>query len=172
MARVAVFVNTTELYYAISKKYNTRKLNYSAYKKWLEDLGEIVECVAYGTSDLESDSSVKAHAFIAMLKAVGYTTKFRYFSPEEERIKKRFRWDTAMTVDIMNIADRVDMVVIGTNNRNMDYLIHTLKTRGTKVVVFGAGIPTELKKVTRCIEIPESMLDETSKADGPELSAV
>ena len=49
MKRIGVFVDVSNIYYCIGKKYEYRKLDYRKYLDFITDLGELVKVIAYGS---------------------------------------------------------------------------------------------------------------------------
>lgn len=133
--RTAVFVDVSNIYYCINKKFPGRKLDY---EKYIERVAgsELVKAYAYG-----SQVNEEAHGFITCLKKIGYTPVFKSIGQSTRRIN----WDAAMAVDIFKLVDRVERVVIGTASPDILPIVNWLKDRGIVVEIVACGINKELK---------------------------
>jgi uncharacterized LabA/DUF88 family protein len=155
--RVGVFVDVSNVYYCISKKYPGRKLDYAAYMNYCKDLGEIANASAFG-----SQLNNEAASFIHCLSKLGYTPKYK--TPKsymnDGKLKRKADHDVAIAIDMINMAPRMDLVVLGTADGDLVPAVQWLKEKGIEVVILACGISRDLKDVvTTWIEIPESMLE-------------
>lgn len=151
--RLGVFLDVNNLYYCIGKQYNRRKLDYEKYLNFLRDLGELQTAIAYGTQ-----VNNQARGFIHCLRQTGFQTKFKSIRSTGER---QPNWDVGIVIDVVNMADRLDLVVLGSSNRELAPVVAWCMDRGIDVIVVACGIPKELKnKATSFIEIPESLLED------------
>lgn len=164
--RIGVFADVSNLYYCLGKKYPNRKLDYRKYLKFIKDLGDPVICIAYG-----AQISGQANGFIYCLKQIGFETKFKspktYNNPEDGLIiKRKADWDTTICLDIVNMVDRLDMIILGSGDGDMTCVVDWAKAKGVEVVAIACGISKDLKEhCTKYIEIPESFL-EVPKPEG------
>lgn len=156
--RLGVFLDVNNLYYCLNKQYNRRKLDYEKYLEFLQDLGELQTAIAYGTQ-----VNNQARGFIHCLRQTGYQTKFKTIRNTNDRQPS---WDVGITIDVVNMADRLDLVVIGSANRDLLPVVAWCMDRGLDVIVVACGIAKELKqRATSFIEIPASLLeDQESKS--------
>jgi len=158
--RIGIFVDISNIYYCIGKKYPGRKLDYRKYLKFIKDLGEISIAIAYG-----AQISGQANGFIYCLKQIGFQSKFKspktYNNAEEGFVTKRKAdWDVGIAMDIVNMIDRLDMIILGTGDGDMLPVIEWAMHKGVEVVVIATGISKDLKDhCTKFIEIPESFLE-------------
>lgn len=153
MRRIGIFADVSNLYYCISKRYNGRKLDYRKYYGFVRDLGEIIQAVAYG-----AQANNEAAAFIHALKNTGFQVKYKDASRHSD-------WDVGITVDVINMAPRLDIVVLGSADRDLEPLVNWCQQRGVDVYVIACGISKELKEqAAEVIEIPESLLEEPKHA--------
>jgi len=158
--RIGIFVDISNLYYCIGKKYPNRKLDYRKYLKFIKDIGEVQIAIAYG-----AQISGQANGFIYCLKQIGFQTKFKSpktYNNEENNflIKRKADWDVGIAMDIVNMIDRVDMIILGTGDGDMLPVVEWAMSKGVEVVVIATGISKDLKDhCTKFIEIPESLLE-------------
>jgi uncharacterized LabA/DUF88 family protein len=166
MKRIGVFVDVSNLYYCIGKKYEYRKLDYRKYLNFISDFGELVKVIAYG-----SQLSNEAAGFIHCLEKTGFQTKFKTvktFNSENE-LRRKADWDVGIAMDIVNMIDRFDMVILGTADGDLEPVVDWAIRRGVDVVILACGISRDLKeKATKFIEIPESLLESAKeKVEAP-----
>jgi uncharacterized LabA/DUF88 family protein len=154
--RIGVFVDVSNLYYCLGKRYNGKKLDYSKYLAYVKDLGEVQQAIAYG-----SQANGEASNFIHALKAIGFTTKYK----ETRQDKRRSSQDVDIAIDAVRMLGKLDMVLLGSANGDLAPLVTWCKEQGCDVVVLACGINRLLKEsATKCIEIPESLLESKSEA--------
>lgn len=155
-ARVGVFVDVSNQFYCINKRWPGRKLNYEAYRAKAETFGTIVRAFAYGTQIDDSASK-----FISCLYHFG-------FEPQYKNIEKDnwYCWDVGIAMDMVRMHEKLDIVVLGTSNKSMAPVISYLKEKGVRVVVMGCGISREVKDTCdEWIEIKEVMLEQEEKQE-------
>lgn len=159
--RIGLFVDVSNLYYCIGKKFGQKKLDYHTYYKFVKDLGEISVALAYG-----SHMNGQADGFIHCLRSMGFQTKFKapktYKVGDNEALKRKADWDVGITIDIVNMIDRLDMIVLGTADGDMVPVVEWALAKGVDVVIIATGISKDLRDIaTKSIEIPESFLEST-----------
>lgn len=171
MKRIGVFCDVSNLYYCVCRKYTGRKLDYQKYYDFVKGLGEIQIANAYG-SQMRSE----AHKFIKCLKSVGFNAKFK--APKEyKNTKRKSDWDVGIAIDIVSMLDKIDTVILGSADSDMEPCVKYAMDRGLQVIVLACGVSSELHDVAHeVMEIPESMLekeriikehDEATKTEGP-----
>lgn len=157
MKRIGVFVDVSNIYYCIGKKFEGRKLDYRAYLDYIRDLGEITKVIAYG-----SQLSTEAAGFIHCLQKIGYQTKFKSVKTysQDQELRRKADWDVGITMDIVNMIDRFDMIILGSADGDLEPVVDWAMRRGVDVIILACGISRDLKdKSTQFIEIPESLLE-------------
>jgi len=168
MTNIGVFIDLSNLYYSVYKKWEGMRIDYEKYRERIcEDLGFddpiIKRAMAYGT-----ETKYAATQFKGYLKAIGYEPKYkpsRVLDGFNEQ--KRSFWDIGITIDALAIAPKLDGIVIGSNNQDLIPLLEKLHYEGLRVAIFSCGIPKILKSYTDVwLEIDESMLVEEKKIEG------
>lgn len=158
MKRIGVFVDVSNLYYCIGKKYDNKKLDYRKYLDFIRDLGELTKVIAYG-----SQLNNEAAGFIHCLQKTGFQTKFKTvksFSNEQE-LRRKADWDVGIAMDVVNMIDRFDLIILGTADGDLEPCVDWAIRRGVDVIVLACGISRDLKeRATQHIEIPESLLED------------
>lgn len=164
MKRIGVFVDVSNIYYCISKKYEHRKLDYKKYLEFLRDFGDLTKVIAYG-----SQMNNEAAGFIHCLQKIGFQTKFKAVKTYNQEIdfKRKADWDVGIAMDIVTMINRFDMIILGSADGDLEPLVDWVTRRGVDVIVLACGISRDLKeRATQYIEIPESLLEE--KVEGTE----
>jgi len=167
MKRIGVFVDVSNIYYCVGKKYEYRKLDYRKYLDFIADFGELTKAIAYG-----SQLSNEAAGFIHCLEKTGFQTKFKTVKSfnNEQELRRKADWDVGIAMDIVSMIERFDMIVLGTADGDLEPVVDWAIRRGVDVVILACGISRDLKgRSTKHIEIPESLLEDKqleAKIDG------
>jgi uncharacterized LabA/DUF88 family protein len=154
--RVGVFVDVTHQFTAVQERYSKR-INY---EKYLERAvsGESLHCAyAYG-----AQVSTEAQGFIKRLRAFGYEPKYQQAPVGIEQKANLNAADFAveMTLDVVRHMERLDSVVLGTNDERFVPLIRYLQERGLRVSIFACKIHASLCEfANRAAELPEEILE-------------
>jgi uncharacterized LabA/DUF88 family protein len=169
MKRLAVFVDVSNIYYCVGKRFNGRKLDYAKYIEYVRGLGDIHEAIAYG-----AQIGDEARGFIHCLKQLDFTT--RYKTPKaytnDDVVRRKADWDVGITLDMVNLVDRVDLMILGTADGDLTEAVKWVQARGVKVLVVASGISRELKKqADEFVEIYEDMLEEPKESKTIEIGA-
>lgn len=139
---VGVFVNVSNLYHSVGKKYDS-KVDYSKLLARLVDTDTLFRAIAY------VDDQPDASRFLAYLRHVSFEPKFGS--------------DLDLALDVVRLLDKLDIVYICTSNTWMLPLFQYVKERGSKVVVVGSNINYALRNAADSwIEIKDTELLEVS----------
>ena len=154
MNNIGVFVDVSDFYYRIRRKFDGAKLNYELYRGVVHTWGDITRATAYCMQQ-----AGEAAGFIAYLRAHGF--QVRYKRPRlikiGDRTIKQCEWGVALAVDAL--ANDCDHVVLGISNPDYIPLVKALQDRETKVTIFASCIPTSLREAADDVfEINESHL--------------
>lgn len=156
MKKVAVFIDVGNLYYCVCKGFNDRKLDYKKYLEYCKNFGEIHQATAYG-----SQINGAAKSFIACLRSIGYLIRFKDIED-----KRWVNWNAGITIDIISLLDRVDSVIIGSADPDLQPVIEYIKSKGVTVILIAAGVNKDLRKsCNQFIEISEDMLEAEQKIE-------
>lgn len=156
---VGVFVDVSDFYYRIKRRFKNRKLDFGGYMyKITKDYGSIFRALAYG---MQRDH--EASGFIRCLQSHGFETKYK--KPKIINIRNRellqCNWDATITIDIVRLIDRLDIIVLGVSNVDFIPVIQWIRDRGKSVVIFASCVPKSLKDAANfTIEITEAELQE------------
>jgi len=134
--RVGVFVNISNQFAAISLKKKGYRVNYANYlKRVLDEQDKLVIAIAYG-----SQVNNEASRFIYVLKKQGYVTKFVVSMQQNSQDIIQPDRNVEMTIDILGLKDKVDKIIIGSNQVELVPLIHYLQMTGVKVNVISPAL--------------------------------
>ena len=163
LRRIGIFVDVSNLYYCIGKKWEGRKLDYEKYLEVVQGEGIKIRAIAYGTQIGD-----EATNFIVALKHFGYETKYRQPKILRDEVRK-IDWDVGIAMDVVRMFSRFDVVVLGTADPDMVPLVEFIQERGAIVKIVACGISRELKDVADFFyEVTEDMLVEIGNGNGNE----
>jgi uncharacterized LabA/DUF88 family protein len=153
---IAVLADTNNLSFCVRKGFPGFRLNYEKYLSKIQEItGDDVftRCYAYGFQKED-----EAKGFIIALKRYGFDSRFR--QPPSNLNKANH--SVAIALDAMCLAERVDTMVIGSTDPCLVPLLEKLKETGIQVIVFAAGIPSEMKeRADGFYEINSDVLEES-----------
>lgn len=155
--RIGIFVDVINLFGAVKSVHNNRKIDYGKYYDRVEDEGDVIRAFAYGAFVAD-----ETNGFIECLHRVRFEPRYVKAEIYNDQPDVR-RTDRTMDMisDIAQIMDRLDTVVLGTLNINMIPVIHLLKAKGIKVILYSCNVKRELKEsVNEYWFINESVLEE------------
>jgi len=128
-ARVGVFVDVQNVFYA-ARQFNARV----DFEKLLEaTVGKrrLIKAIAYVVQSPDVDQT----SFVSMLQQKSYEVKRKDLRLRSDGSAKG-DWDMGMAIDMIGLADKLDVVVIVSGDGDFVSLVHLLKTMGPKVEVF------------------------------------
>lgn len=140
--RVAVFIDTQNLYHSAKKLYNA-KVNF---KNVLEESlagRKLIRAIAYV---IKTEAGDEKDFFDALTK-IGIETKTKDLQVFFDGNKKG-DWDIGMAIDAIRIANKVDTVILATGDGDFEHLIEYLKNfTQVEVISFGRSTSSKLKEV-------------------------
>lgn len=141
--RVAVFIDTQNLYHSAKNLYRAR-VNFANVLKESVAGRTLVRAVAY----VVTTESGEEKAFFEALAKIGIETRTKDLQIFYGGAKKA-DWDVGMAVDAVKIAPKVDAVVLATGDGDFVPLVEYLKNSGTQVevIAFGKSASQRLKEV-------------------------
>ncbi|MFH1009317.1 MAG: NYN domain-containing protein [Candidatus Latescibacterota bacterium] len=128
-ARVGVFVDVQNVFYA-ARQFGARV----DFEKLLEaTVGKrrLIKAIAYVVQSPDVDQT----SFLSMLQQKSYEVKRKELRLRSDGSAKG-DWDMGMAIDMIGLADKLDVVVIVSGDGDFVSLAHLLKTMGPKVEVF------------------------------------
>jgi len=154
---VGVFVDTSDIYHRIRRKFDGEKLCYESYYEKIAEWGTVQQAFAYGMQ-----TEHEAGGFITCLKINGFDVRFkrpRIIRIGDREIKK-CDWGVQITVDVVKTISRLDLVVLGVSNSDYIPLIHWIKDQGVKVTILASCVPKSLRDTAdSVIEITTDYLE-------------
>ncbi len=140
--RVAVFVDVQNLYYSARHLYNTHVHFGNLLKDAVGDR-QLARAFAYV---VRADMPEEQSFFDALVK-VGYEVKMKDIQVFAGGARKG-DWDVGMSMDVIRLAERVDIVVLVTGDGDFEPLVRYLKeTKGCRVEVMAFGRSTSGKLI-------------------------
>ena len=134
MKKVAIFVDVQNVYYTTRQTFGQ---NFDYNKFWLAATNgrEVVKAVAYAIERGDQ----KQREFQNILRAIGFEVKLKPFIQRSDGSAKG-DWDVGITIDMMEYAASVDVVVLVSGDGDFDLLAD--KIRGEKdkrIEVYGVA---------------------------------
>lgn len=156
LKRVGVFVDVTHQFAAVQERYN-KKINYELYLKHAVNSEHLMWAYAYGTQ-----ISTEAEGFIKRLRSFGYEPKYlKALSNGEKKVDlTAMDFTLEIATDIIRHYERLDSVILGSNDSRFIPVVKFLQERGLRVVIFACQIPNDLASTAnKAVELPEEILD-------------
>ncbi|MFH1314897.1 MAG: NYN domain-containing protein [Candidatus Uhrbacteria bacterium] len=130
--RVAVFIDTQNMYYSARNVFN-QKVNFGNIVKDAVGERKLVRAIAYVVSTKTGEET----AFFEALKKLGIETKEKELMEYASGLKKA-DWDVGIAVDAIKILDMVDAIVLVSGDGDFIPLVEYIEARGRimEVVAF------------------------------------
>jgi uncharacterized LabA/DUF88 family protein len=134
MKTIAIFADVQNIYYTTRDAY-ARQFNYRELWKQLSSEGKIVIANAYATEKGDD----KQHKFQKALEHIGFNVKLKPYIQRSDGSAKG-DWDVGITIDVMERAKEVDVVVLLSGDGDFDLLLEKIKTDyGVTAKVYGVS---------------------------------
>ncbi len=134
MKKIAIFVDVQNIYYTTRQAYG-RQFNYKKLWQRVSNEGEIVEANAYAIHRGD-DKQLK---FQNALKHIGFTVKLKPYIQRSDGSAKG-DWDVGIAIDVLDVAQRVDTVVLLSGDGDFDLLLNKIR-RDNNVTADVYGVP-------------------------------
>ncbi len=134
MQKISIFVDVQNIYYTTKQKYN-RHFDYNAFWAEVTKNREVVKAFAYAiyTSD------EKQKQFQNILRGIGFEVKLKPFIQRSDGSAKG-DWDVGITLDVLEYAEKSDLIVLASGDGDFDLLVHKVKNY-FKIPVEVYGVP-------------------------------
>jgi len=156
LERVAIFVDVQNIYYTVRQIYHCH-FNYRAFWSRAAANRQVVTAVAYAIDRGDEQQ----RQFQRVLANMGFEVKLKPFIQRRDGSAKG-DWDVGITVDIMELAGQVDVVVLASGDGDFDLLVQKIRDKyGVEVEVYGVQDLTAaslIQSATRFIPIGDSLL--------------
>jgi uncharacterized LabA/DUF88 family protein len=121
--KIAVFVDVQNIYYTTRDTFG-QQFNYRLLWQELVAQGDVVIANAYAIQ--RSDD--QQHKFQKALKHIGFDVKLKPYIQRRDGSAKG-DWDVGITIDIMEAAAAVDMIVLLSGDGDFDLLLKKVKSK-------------------------------------------
>lgn len=141
--RVAVFIDTQNLYHSAKNLYNT-KVNFGAVMKESVGPRKLIRALAYVITTEAGDET----NFFEALTKIGIETKTKDLQIFYGGAKKA-DWDVGLAVDAIRLAPKVDTIILATGDGDFVPLVNFLKEHHgiqVEVISFGRSSSTKLRE--------------------------
>ncbi len=131
-AKIAIFVDVQNIYYTTRDTFQ-QQFNYREFWQQISQQGDIVLANAYAIQ--RSDD--QQHKFQKALKHIGFNVKLKPYIQRRDGSAKG-DWDVGITVDVMEVAPEVDIVILLSGDGDFDLLLRKIMLRdNVKTHVYG-----------------------------------
>lgn len=128
---IAVFADIQNIYYTTRQAYG-RSFNYRRFWQHLSHQGEIVLANAYAIDSGDAGQQ----KFQSALKHIGFNVKLKPFIQRSDGSAKG-DWDVGITIDMLDAAKEVDLIVLLSGDGDFDLLLERVKQDGVQTEVYG-----------------------------------
>ena len=145
MKKVSIFVDVQNIYYTTKQQFNSN-FDYNKFWKLVTDQREVVAAFAY-TTDRGDKKQIQ---FQNILRGIGFEVKLKPFINRSDGSSKG-DWDVGITIDIMELAGKSDIIVLASGDGDFDILINRIRTLyNNETEIYGVSNLTanSLKNVT------------------------
>ena len=132
MKKIAIFVDVQNIYYTTRQAYE-RQFNYRKFWERIGYEGEITRASAYAIAR-NDDKQIK---FQDALKHIGFEVKLKPYIQRSDGSAKG-DWDVGITIDVMEAAKEVDIIVLLSGDGDFDLLLDKIRNDyGVTAQVYG-----------------------------------
>ncbi|MFA6608530.1 MAG: NYN domain-containing protein [Candidatus Paceibacterota bacterium] len=142
--RVAVFIDTQNLYHSAKNLYNA-KVNFGAIMDAVVGKRKLIRALAYVITTEAGDET----NFFEALTKLGIETKTKDLQIFYGGAKKA-DWDVGLAVDAIRLAPKVDTIILATGDGDFEPLVNFLKEHfgvQVEVISFGRSTSSKLRAV-------------------------
>ena len=123
MEKVSIFVDVQNIYYTTKSAYQ-RNFDYNRFWAEATRSRQVVTARAYTTTRGDK----KQEEFQHILRAIGFDVKLKPFIQRRDGSSKG-DWDVGITIDVIEYAQKSDIVVLASGDGDFDLLIKEIKTK-------------------------------------------
>ncbi len=155
LKRLAIFVDVQNIYYTTRQALSAH-FDYNAFWRRVTADRRVIKATAFATDR----GDPKQRQFQSILRGIGFEVKLKPFIARADGSAKG-DWDVGITLDVLDIAQEVDVVVLASGDGDFDLLVHRLRQRhGLEVEVYGVPQLTAhslIHEATRFVPIDETL---------------
>ena len=134
MQKVSIFVDVQNIYYTTKETFNAN-FNYKKFWETVTNRRQVIGAFAYATDR----GDTKQIQFQNILRAVGFEVKLKPFINRSDGSSKG-DWDVGITIDIMEYANKSDVIVLASGDGDFDILINRVKSLyNIKTEIYGVS---------------------------------
>lgn len=169
----ALFADINDLFHGGMRKYHKR-LDYEKFYKYIEEqYGKLFRAFAYGIA-----TDTEAKFFQQALKHIGFECRwqtkeqFEVCPICETKIECFVNpdWSVTMAMEIVRLIDKVDQIIIASNDLRLIPCIQWIKERGVQCVICAFKVEEALKQeADKWFEIPKALLIKKAKNGNSEV---
>jgi uncharacterized LabA/DUF88 family protein len=156
MKRVAIFVDVQNIYYTTRQAFNAH-FDYNAFWRQVTANRQVVKATAFAIDRGDE----KQRQFQNILRGIGFEVKLKPFISRADGSAKG-DWDVGITLDVLDVVDRADVVVLASGDGDFDLLVHRLRERhAIDVEIYGVPQLTAnalIRAATRFVPIDASLV--------------
>ncbi len=156
MKKIAVFSDVQNIYYTTKHAYG-RQFNYRELWRLISNQGDIVMANAYAIDK----GDTQQQKFQSALKHIGFNIKLKPYIQRSDGSAKG-DWDVGITIDIMEAAKDVELVVLLSGDGDFDLLLQKINNDyGVDTLVYGVKSLTAnslINAASQFISIEASLL--------------
>jgi len=153
--KIAVFADVQNLYYTVRQAHGCH-FDYAAFWADVSRQGQIVEAYAYAIER----GDAKQQQFQQILRKLGFTVKLKPYIQRSDGSAKG-DWDVGICIDVLDAAERVDVVVLASGDGDFDLLLERVRQRGAEAIAYGVpGLTAQslIRAASRYVPIEGSLL--------------
>tara|TARA_B100000029_G_C17299185_1_gene859973 strand:+ start:272 stop:748 length:477 start_codon:yes stop_codon:yes gene_type:complete len=121
MKKVSIFVDVQNIYYTTKQQFNSN-FDYNKFWKLVTHGREVVTAIAYTTNR----GDPKQIQFQNILRAIGFKVRLKPFISRSDGSSKG-DWDVGIAIDIMEYANKSDIIVLASGDGDFDILIQKIR---------------------------------------------
>jgi uncharacterized LabA/DUF88 family protein len=153
--KIAVFADVQNLYYTVRQAHGCH-FDYAAFWADVSRQGQIVEAYAYAIER----GDAKQQQFQQILRKLGFTVKLKPYIQRSDGSAKG-DWDVGICIDVLDAAERVDVVVLASGDGDFDLLLERVRQRGAEALAYGVpGLTAQslIRAASRYVPIEGALL--------------
>lgn len=148
MPKVALFVDTNDIYHTVKRAYDSL-VDYKELLDWVKDLGDVTLSKAYVCQYRNSSDK-----FIHSLTELGFSVRTK----DINHTSKACHWGVDLTIDALDFEDMYDTFVLVATHSDYANLLHALMRAGKQTVVMSPPpLNNKLRAICRNITLARSL---------------
>ncbi len=156
MKKILLLADVQNIYYTTKQAYN-RNFDYNAFWRKVTNNRQVIKAFAYAIDRGDE----KQKQFQNILRAIGFEVKLKPFIQRADGTAKG-DWDVGITLDAMEFAKDVDVVVLVSGDGDFDLLLNKIyQDFGIETEVYGVPQLTSLSLInsaSRFVPIENELL--------------